>query len=74
MPAAATVKAATSWGRSRPSEATTSPSAAITRLSGPWTGTATEQAPSVISSRVVANPSRRTLSSCWASSRGDVTV
>ena len=53
MPRAATWSAATSRGRSLPSFGSTMPSAATT-VSPRRIGTATEQAPSVISSTVVA--------------------
>ena len=53
MPRAATVSAVTSLGLSRLRVGTTSPRAATT--SSPWrTGTATEHAPRLISSCVVA--------------------
>lgn len=79
MPRAAIVSAATRRDRSRRRSATTTPTEAVTSppvVAEPaaQTGTATEQAPRVISSFVVAYPSVRIRSSCRASSPGAVIV
>src|SRR5207245_1762296 len=74
LPWAATCSAATRRGRSRFRLGTTMPSAATTLPSAARTGTATENAPRLISSWVSAKPSRRTRRN-WARSRpGWVTV
>jgi hypothetical protein len=75
MPPAATRSAPSSRCRSRLRVDTTAPMAATTEPSdGRVTGTASEQAPSVISSAVVATPSRRMRSNCEARSGGCVMV